>query len=186
MKNFSLILIGALIFSCSENKTNTNESTKTQAGSVVTGMIVEGENAVGDDFQGKIAPNFSWKDAEGNLQTLENLRGKVVILDFWATWCPPCRAEIPHFIDLYSDYSSKGLVIVGVSVDQEGISVVENFVKQNKMNYPQVVVKEDVVRAYGISPIPTTFILDKEGKIVNRYIGYNEKIVFEEEIKKLF
>lgn len=184
--NLFLLLSFVLCFSCSERKEiKTSENSQ----NVKLGFVTEGKsiakNKVSDyNFLNQEAPNFQWKDSDGKIKSIKDFKGKVVILDFWATWCPPCRAEIPHFVELSSEFGDKDFVMLGVSVDQ-GTEVVEKFVKSYKMNYLQVVVKPDVVSAYGVQPIPTTFVLNKEGKIVNRFVGYRDKEVFEEELKKL-
>jgi peroxiredoxin len=132
------------------------------------------------------APNWDLKDLNGKSVKLSDFKGKVVILDFWATWCPPCRAEIPNFIDLQTQYKDKGLVIVGISLDQGGPGVVSAFVQAQKINYPIVMGDEGVSTAYGnIQAIPTTFIIDTNGNIVGRHEGYTEKSAFESEIQKL-
>jgi hypothetical protein len=108
------------------------------------------------------------------------------MLDFWATWCPPCIKEIPHFIELYKEYKNQGLVILGISVDQQGISIVKAFNKKFKINYPILMADSQVVNAYGnISGIPTTFVIDPVGKIRRMYVGYRDKAVFEADIKEL-
>jgi cytochrome c biogenesis protein CcmG, thiol:disulfide interchange protein DsbE len=135
---------------------------------------------------GPMAPDFTLKDLSGEDFSLSATNGKVVILDFWATWCPPCRMEIPHFEALYKEYKGRGLEIVGIALDQGGASDVIPFVKTNDVTYPIVIGNNDVAAAYGgIRGIPTTFILDRSGAIVEKFVGYREKEVFEEAIKKL-
>lgn len=136
--------------------------------------------------EGKSAPDFTLQDLGGSSFTLSSTKGKVVILDFWATWCPPCRAEIPHFISLYSQYKGQGLEIVGVALDKGGVRDVRPFSEEVGINYPLVIGTQDVTEDYGgIRGIPTTFVIDREGNIVERYEGYRDKEVFESAIKKL-
>jgi peroxiredoxin len=131
-----------------------------------------------------MAPGFSLPDLGGKTVSLSSFKGKVVILDFWATWCPPCRREIPDFVSLQKLYGSKGLQVVGVALDQP--DKVKRFVIDNGMNYPVLIGTEDVVAAYGgISGIPTTYILDKKGRIVQRFEGFRSRETFESEVKKL-
>ena len=114
------------------------------------------------------SPAFTLKDADGNDVSLSDFEGKVVILDFWATWCPPCRAEIPGFIELQRDYGEKGLQVVGVSLDQQGWSVINPFVVEYGINYPVVLLTDpNVYNAYQeLLPndmrgaVPFTFILE--------------------------
>ena len=132
------------------------------------------------------APNWDLKDLSGKSVKLSDFKGKVVVLDFWATWCPPCRAEIPDFIDLQKQYQSKGFTVVGVSIDQGGTAAVAPFVKSHNINYPIVMGDESVVHQYGdVEAIPTTFIIDPKGNIAGMHQGQTPKSVFEAEIKKL-
>jgi peroxiredoxin len=133
---------------------------------------------------GREAPDFDLLDLDGRRVKLSYFKGKLVILDFWATWCGPCVREIPHFIELYERYADRGLVVLGVSVDRAGSGVVDSFVERNKVNYQVLMADSQVKGAYGgIRSIPTTFVIDREGKIQRRYIGYMDKAVFEADIK---
>jgi cytochrome c biogenesis protein CcmG/thiol:disulfide interchange protein DsbE len=134
----------------------------------------------------KPAPSFTLPDLNGNKVSLSDFKGKVVILDFWATWCPPCVKEIPHFIELYNEYKNQGLTIVGISVDRQGVGIVKAFNKKYKINYPILMADSQVAHAYGnIRSIPTAFVIDPSGKIRYMYIGYRDKAVFEADIKAL-
>jgi thiol-disulfide isomerase/thioredoxin len=106
--------------------------------------------------------------------SLDELRGNVVILDFWATWCGPCRMEIPTFIQLYNDYHSKGLEIIGLSVEGgEGKSgsFFAKFISDNGMNYPVGLSSMDTIKNYGATEYPTTFFIDKQGRIALSFLG---------------
>jgi len=143
-------------------------------------------NAAKNGLIGKTAPYFTLPDLDGNKVSLSDYKDKVVILDFWATWCPPCIKEIPHFIDLYNEYKNHGLIIVGISVDRQGAGIVKAFNKKYKINYPILMADNQVSRDYGnITGIPTTFIIDQAGKIRRMYVGYRDKTVFETDIKEL-
>lgn len=132
----------------------------------------------------KKAPDFSLKTSTGKTIELSKLKGKTVVVNFWATWCPPCKAEIPGFINVYKKYKSKGLEIVGISLDQGGWSDIDPFVKKMNINYPVVLGNEQTAQAYGnIEAIPTTFIINKEGHIVSRHVGYMDEENFEKTIK---
>lgn len=134
----------------------------------------------------KKAPNFTLLDLEGKPFSFSDLKGKVVILDFWATWCPPCREEIPHFKALYSQYKSEGLEVVGISVDKGGVNVVKSFARDYEINYPILMGNQEVAADYGgIRGIPTTFVVDRQGRIVEKFVGYRDKEVFESVIQKL-
>jgi cytochrome c biogenesis protein CcmG/thiol:disulfide interchange protein DsbE len=132
------------------------------------------------------APAFTLQDTNGKTVNLSDYKGKVVILDFWATWCPPCRAEIPNFVELQKEYGKQGLAVIGVSLDEGGVPGVAAFAKAQGINYPIVMGNQDVAAAYGgIEAIPTTFVIDAKGNIVAQHQGYTEKSEFEAEIKKL-
>jgi len=140
---------------------------------------------VGDKQSYPKAPNFQLKDLSGKSVSLSDFAGKMVILDFWATWCPPCRAEMPDFIKLYNEFRQRGLVIVGIAADQGGQQVVEQFVKENQVNYPILMYDMKVISDYGgISGIPTTFIINKKGEIVSQFVGYRDENVFRQEIQR--
>jgi len=135
---------------------------------------------------GTEAPEFALPDLDGKVVKTGDLRGKVVILDFWATWCPPCRQEVPHFIALQSKYRDQGLAIVGLSLDKGGASVVKPFVEEYNVNYMMLIANDETASSYGgITGIPTTFVIDKNGKVVKRFLGYTDPEVFEETIKPL-
>lgn len=134
----------------------------------------------------KKAPEWELKDTEGKVVKSSDFAGKVVILDFWATWCPPCKAEIPGFIELQKKYGEKGLVVVGVSLDEQGPAVVKPFMQQFGMNYPVVMGDEKITQDFGgVAAIPTTFIIDKNGNIAAKHVGYAPKETFEKEITPL-
>ena len=130
------------------------------------------------------APGFTLTDLNGHPVSLTDFRGKVVVLDFWATLCPPCKREIPDFIELQSQYGSKGLQVIGIGLDEP--EKVKAFALSNGMNYSVLLGTDDIAMKYGgISGIPTTFIIDRSGKIVNRFEGFRSKDVFENEIRRL-
>ncbi len=136
--------------------------------------------------QGKKASDFDLKTSDGTPVQLSKLKGKVVLLNFWATWCGPCRREIPDFLEVYNEYREKGFEIVGVSLDEEGWSVINPFVKQYKITYPIVVGDGKLVRAYGgFEFIPTTFLIDKKGTIVHTFTGAVKKAELERRLKDI-
>jgi thiol-disulfide isomerase/thioredoxin len=132
------------------------------------------------------APDWKLVDLNGKIVNFSDFRGLVLILDFWTTWCVPCRIEIPHFVELQKQYGDKGLMVVGISLDKQGPEVVKKFVKQLGVNYPIVIGNEKVAEAYGgIYGIPTTFVIDRQGRIVSQHIGYDDKATFEKEVQSL-
>ena len=135
---------------------------------------------------GMPAPKLILKDLNGKTVNLEELKGKVVIVDFWATWCQPCTIMIPWFIEFRNRYGSQGLEIVGVAMDDEGLEAVKPYVEKAKMNYMILLGTEDTAQAWGgIFGLPTSFIIDREGKIQNHHVGLVGRDVFEKDIKGL-
>lgn len=127
--------------------------------------------------QGASAPDFSLKDIEGRDVSLSQYRGKVVLLEFWATWCPPCKATIPELIAVQNKYRDRGFVVVGVSVDDDPdlAQKLSKFSKDHGINYSVLPGNEKVEKAYHVGSIPVSFLIDKQGKIVNSYTGYMDK-----------
>lgn len=119
-----------------------------------------------------LAPDFTLEDLNGTKLSLSDFEGKVLFLNFWATWCPPCRAEIPDFIEVYDKYKDMGIAILGISVDQISAKKVGEFVKKNKMNYPVAMATKKLFQDYP-SPgaIPTTLVIDGMGKIRYKKVG---------------
>ena len=129
------------------------------------------------------APSWKLKDVDGKVFSSEELKGKVVIIDFWATWCPPCRTEIPGYIQLQKKYAAEGLVIVGISVDTDGPEVVRKYMKDVGINY-QIVMADDQIQEL-FAPIqgyPTTLIIDRDGKIRDRKLGREPTEQYEKRI----
>lgn len=116
---------------------------------------------------------------------LESNRGKVVVVDLWATWCPPCRKEIPGFINLYSKYKDKGVEIIGIAFDENGEEALPPFIKKMGINYPVYLEGKDVARSYDLRAYPTTVVYDKSGKIANKHVGYASEEEFDKEISAL-
>jgi len=132
------------------------------------------------------APNFILKDLNGKKVTLSDFKGKVIILDFWTTWCPPCRAEIPHLIDLYAAYRGRGLEVVGIALEPYNLRGVKDFIQRYRVTYPVLIGDNKVSADYGeIVSIPTTFVITQDAKIYRAYVGYQEKAVFEKDIQTL-
>jgi peroxiredoxin len=169
------LIVGAIYL----NKPKTSDAASAQN--------VPAENvAMETPGEGKLAPDFALTSTDGKTVKLSDFRGKVVVVDFWATWCPPCKAEIPDFIKLYSQYKDDGFQMLGISLDQGGLSDVKPFMKDFGINYPIVLGDDQVVSAYGgIRGIPTTFVIDKKGYVRASFEGYRPASVFEKLIQQL-
>ena len=122
---------------------------------------------------GFLAPDFTLETLEGESITLSDLRGQVVLVNFWATWCPPCKAEMPAFQQAYTDYADEGFVIVAVNaIQQDSVSAIETFRASNGLTFPIVLDTDgDTSRAYQVRSLPTSFFVDKEGIISEVVIG---------------
>lgn len=132
------------------------------------------------------APDFTLLKFGGGNFTLSSLKGKMIILNFWATWCGPCRMEVPGFVRFYEKYRDRGLEIVGVSLDRNRGVAVGPFAKKMKINYILVFGNRKVTEKYGgIRGIPTSFIIDRRGNIVKKHVGFVSESILEKEIKEL-
>lgn len=131
-----------------------------------------------------VAPDVSLSDMDGKTVQLSDFKGKVIILNFFASWCPPCRQEIPDFIELQTQYAGRGFVMIGVSLTPA--DNVKPFAEKMGINYTVLIGDDKAQAAYGpIRSIPTTFLIDKEFNIAQKYIGYRPREVFESRIKEL-
>jgi peroxiredoxin len=131
--------------------------------------------------------NFTVNDMNGQTVSLASFKGKVILLDFWATWCPPCKAEIPGFVELQEQYGSRGLQVLGVSVD-DPLDKLQPFASEFRMNYPVLLGlgRDDLQDAFGpMWGIPTTFLIDREGRICRKHSGLVGKERYEKDIKAL-
>ncbi|MFZ0279016.1 MAG: TlpA disulfide reductase family protein [Candidatus Sulfotelmatobacter sp.] len=135
--------------------------------------------------QSSLAPDFSLESLDGKSLRLSDLRGKAVLLNFWATWCGPCKIEMPWFVDLQKEYGSQGLQIVGVAMDDASKEDISKFAKDMGVNYPILIGKESVGDQYGGVPaLPESFLISRDGKIVDKIIGLRGKAEIEDAVKK--
>lgn len=140
-------------------------------------------------------PDVTFKDLQGNNVSLASYKGKVVLLNFWATWCEPCRVEIPWMIEFQKKYSPKGFTMLGVAMDDEGTKVVDPFIQKTQFNvdghsmtmdYPIVLGTDDIAsKLGGLIGLPTSLIISRDGKIVKRYIGLVDHDAIDKEIQSL-
>jgi cytochrome c biogenesis protein CcmG/thiol:disulfide interchange protein DsbE len=135
---------------------------------------------------GDPAPELILKDLEGNTVKLSDLKGKVVLVDFWATWCQPCTIMIPWFVEFQKRYGPQGFAVLGVAMDDEGLSAVKPYVAKSAMNYTVVIGNEEAAEAWGgIFGLPTSFVIDRQGRIQAKHIGLIDRDNFEKDIRSL-
>jgi len=134
---------------------------------------------------GNASPEFTVTDIDGKKRSLSDYRGKVVLLDFWATWCTPCRAEIPHFVEMQQKYGPQGFQVVGISMDDDAKPVKE-FYRQFNMNYPVAVGDDKLAQSFGgVLGLPVNFIIDREGRIHAKYLGATDVSVIDKAVSAL-
>jgi peroxiredoxin len=161
------LLLGCLLSGCSPSPTVKAASVK-------------------PDKERRDAPEFALKDADGKIVHLSDYRGKVVLLDFWATWCGPCKIEIPWFMEMQRKNKDRGFEVLGVAMDDEGWEVVKPFLSNLSVNYRVIMGNDATASLYGgVDALPTTFLIDRTGKIAAVHIGLTSKKDFEDGIEQL-
>jgi peroxiredoxin len=134
---------------------------------------------------GNLAPDFTLTDLDGHKLTLSDYRGKVVLLDFWATWCGPCRTEIPHFVEMQNKYGPQDFQVIGISMDDDA-KPVRQFAQQYKLNYPVAVGDDKLADRFGgVMGLPVNFIIDRQGRVHAKYLGATDVSVFDRDVKDL-
>ena len=162
---------------------------------VIIGMVVSGKYlnrvrarnhvVVAGDVRGKIAPDFELTSLDGKRVKLSDFRGKAVLLNFWATWCSPCKVEMPWFVDLQKKYGSDGLVVLGVAMDDSDSAKIAQFASEMGVNYPVLLGTDKVSEEYGnVEFLPTSFYIDREGKFVGKGVGLLARKEIESNIQK--
>jgi len=133
----------------------------------------------------KLAPPFSLTDASGASISLSDYKGKVVLLNFWATWCHGCKTEIPWYVEFQEKYKSRGFIVLGASMDDGGWTIVKQFVKAKKVNYPVVIANDDLAKQYELAAMPLSVLIDRRGRIADSHSGVVDRSSWESEIQKL-
>jgi thiol-disulfide isomerase/thioredoxin len=153
--------------------------------SLLTAALLFGCTEKGARTGGDTASDFTLQDLSGKNVKLSDYKGSVVLLDFWATWCPPCRASIPGLEKLHKSYKDKGLVVLAVSLDMGGWDSVKSFIRDNGITYLVLKGTDDVADQYQVRTIPMILILNKEGRITKRYLGFGSEEDLEKDIKSV-
>jgi peroxiredoxin len=168
----SVMILSAALAGCGGGE-SVEETTGEAAGTAEGTAAAPAQTASGVGIEpGQTPPPFTLPDLEGNEISLADFEGKVVVLDLWATWCPPCRKEIPFLVSLYNDYRDQGLEIVGVGLDQQGAAVIAPFVEANDVTYTILVGNQDISRTYKVSGIPMTLMIDRDGVVASKDVGF--------------
>jgi cytochrome c biogenesis protein CcmG/thiol:disulfide interchange protein DsbE len=144
--------------------------------SVCQGLVFILPQCVSREKRLETAPDFTLSSLSGEEIRLSQLRGKTVFLDFWATWCGPCRESVPHLVSLYKTHRENGFVIIGVSVDKGESDLVRRFAASMDIPYPIVIATGDLERQYGVTALPTGFLIDREGRIRDKFLGFSPSI----------
>jgi peroxiredoxin len=134
----------------------------------------------------KRAPEFKLKDADGKVVSLSDYKGKAVLLNFWATWCGPCKVEIPWFVEFEQKYKDKGFAVLGIAMDEEGWEVIKPYITEKKVNYRILAGDDPTAQLYGgVESLPTTFLIDKTGMVAGVHVGLVSKSDYEKDILAL-
>jgi peroxiredoxin len=154
-------------------------------------VVNETKSAVQEQFDrseliSKPAPDFTLTDATGETVKLSDQKGKVVLLNFWATWCGPCKVEIPWFISFQQQYKDRNFTVLGVAFDDDGWTSVKPYLAEHKINYRVVVGNDALDKAYGgVESLPTTFLIGRDGRIASKHVGLISKPTYQDEIARL-
>ena len=176
-----------LLFGCGEKNENNMDNSSNEE-QVSNSLIVSNTSHV-LNVKGVLSdnniPSFSWYDEQGKELNLESYKGKVIIINFWATWCPPCRNEIPDFISIYNRYKSQGVEFLGISLDSQlNLDELADFVAENEINYQIILDDGNLDSAFGgVEAIPTTFIISKDFKVKAKHVGSINEAGLEQLIK---
>ncbi len=156
------------------------------AGCSRSDIRVQAAASLKPEVERKPAPEFSLKDLNGKTVKLSDYRGKVVLLNFWATWCGPCKIEIPWFAEFEQKHKDQGFAVLGVSMDEEGWDVVKPFLEEHRVNYRVLMGSDQVAQLYGgVDSLPTSFIIDRDGRVASVHIGLVSKSDYQNEINAL-
>ena len=146
----------------------------------------ESEATIKPEAKRKTAPGFTLKDANGDAVNLADYKGKVVLVNFWATWCGPCEVEIPWFVEFEQKYKARDFAVLGISMDDDGWKAVKPYIASHKINYRVMIGSELISQKFGdIDSLPTSFLVDRQGRIAVGHVGLIDKRDYSNEIIKL-
>ena len=154
---------------------------------MVAGIVFGPDSLYAAPRNGQAAPSFKVSTTSGQQVSLESYRGRVLVLDFFATWCKPCRASIPHLVEMNRKYGQQGLNVLGMSADEDGEKVVKAFADKNHMSYPVALAGESTLVDFGVRSVPVMFVIDKKGRVAEVFRGFTDEVARSSEllIKKL-
>jgi cytochrome c biogenesis protein CcmG, thiol:disulfide interchange protein DsbE len=154
---------------------------------LVAGVLFGPSSSWAAPRSGQAAPNFKVSTTTGQQITLDNYRGHVLVLDFFATWCQPCRESIPHLVEMNRKYGKQGLNVLGMSADEDGEKLVKAFAEQNRISYPMALAGESTLVDFGVRSVPVMFVIDKKGRIAEVFRGFTDDVArsMEQLINKL-
>jgi cytochrome c biogenesis protein CcmG/thiol:disulfide interchange protein DsbE len=155
--------------------------------SLVAGVLLGAEQLYAAPRSGQAAPNFKASTMTGQQVSLDTYRGHVLVLDFFATWCQPCRASIPHLAEMNRKYGKQGLHVLGMGADEDGEKPVRAFAEQNRISYPVALAGESTLVDFGVRSVPVMFVIDKKGRVAEVFRGFTDDVArsTEQLIKKL-
>jgi len=152
---------------------------------VYSANLTRALNQIGEVSSRRPAPAFVLTDTSGAPIRLSDYKGRVLLLNFWATWCHGCKTEIPWYMDFKDKYGKLGFEVVGASMDDQGWKVVKPFVKSKKLNYPIVIATDKMAKQYGLGEMPLSVLIDREGRIADSHSGVVDRNAWESEIQQL-
>jgi thiol-disulfide isomerase/thioredoxin len=167
----AVAVLSVVAAGCSGGQEETPQAGEPQSTTSAETDVATGASGVGTAV-GQTPPPFTLPDLDGNPVSLSDFEGDVVVIDLWATWCPPCKKEIPFLVSLYEEFKDQGLVIVGIGLDRGGAPVLKPFVADNAVSYEVLVGNETVGRDYGVSSIPMTLMVGRDGLVASKDVGF--------------
>ncbi len=180
-----LTVLAAIMLLCGCGRTQIANADSARAAAVREAQPVQDANVIQFVKNPDAAPGFQLNDLEGKPLSLAEAKGKIVLLNFWATWCGPCRAEIADLVDLQKRYADK-LEIIALATDEDDADEVRRFVLESGINYRVAMISDEVRRDYGgIAALPTSFVIDAQGRMVQKHVGLNDPTIYELEVKAI-